>query len=308
MQLFFIVPKIKRYNKNMIYNTLIQRKIKKRLILPQPALLTLYGDYLLDRHEEVGIGSLITLFGNFGLSEHAVRAAVSRMCHAGLLKVRSKGRKSFYSLTKNGHNLLTIGAQRIFVRREAKWDGTWNIVAYSIPERERKTRDTLRRELTWMGFGVLGGSTMVSPYDMTHKVVELAEKLGVTNNAQIFKATQQGLTDARKIVSTCWDLGRIHQKYASFLAEYQPRYEKWLQRLESGVPVEPGEYFVERFTLIHEYRRLPFFDPDLPDELLPEDWLRPKAAALFQDFHDLLTEKATDYVNSVLEAYQRGTK
>ena len=292
----------------MTYNTLVKRKIRKRLMLPQPALLTLYGDYLLNRGEEVGVGSLITLFGNFGLSEHAVRAAVSRMCRAGLLKVRSKGRKSFYSLTKKGHHLLTIGAQRIFVRKDTKWDGTWNIVAYSIPERERNTRDTLRRELIWMGFGVLGGSTMVSPYNMTHEVVELAERLGVTDNVQIFQAEQKGFTDARKLVSTCWDLGRIHQKYASFLAEYLPRYEKWLQRLESGVSIESGEYFVERFTLIHEYRRLPFFDPDLPEELLPEDWLRQKAAALFQDYHDLLTEKATTYVNLVLEAYQRGTK
>ena len=292
----------------MTYNTLVKRKTRKRLILPQPALLTLYGDYLLDRHDEVGIGSLITLFYNFGLSEHAVRAAVSRMCRAGLLKVRKTGRKSFYSLTKSGHDLLTVGAQRIFVRKETKWDGTWNIVAYSIPERDRRTRDTLRRELVWMGFGVLGGSTMVSPYDMTREVVELAERLHVTENIQVFLAKQQGFTDARKIVSTCWDLGRIHHKYAIFLSEYQPRYEKWLQRLESGVSVEPGEYFVERFTLIHEYRRLPFFDPDLPGALLPEDWLRPKAAALFQDFHDLLTEKATDYVNSVLQAYQRGTK
>lgn len=275
------------------------------MILPQPAILTLYGDYLLDRHDEVGIGSLITLFGNFGLSEHAVRAAVSRMCRAGLLKVRTKGRKSYYSLTRNGHTLLTIGAQRIFVRKDTVWDGTWNIVAYSIPEKERKNRDTLRRELVWLGFGVLGGSTMVSPYNMTQEVIDLAEKLHVIEHIQIFQAKQQGLTDARKVVSTCWDLDRIHEKYASFLSEYQPRYERWLQRLNSGETIEAYEYFVERFALIHEYRRLPFFDPDLPDELLPDDWLRPKAARLFQEYHDLLNDKATGYFNSVLEAYQR---
>ena len=287
----------------MTYNTLSSLAIRKHTIRPQSAMLTLYGDYLLDRREEVGVGSLITLFGNFGLSEHAVRSAVSRMCRAGLLKARTIGRKSYYSLSRNGYNLLTKGAQRIFVRKNTRWDGTWNIVAYSIPEQERNIRDTLRRELIWMGYGVLGGSTMVSPYDLTPEVTTLAKKLGITEHIQIFQARQQGQTDAKRVVSTCWDLGRIHTKYASFLAEYQPRFENWLQRLQTDESIEASEYFVERFALIHEYRKLPFYDPDLPDELLPDDWLRPKATALFQEWHDLLTEKATEYFNSVLKAY-----
>jgi phenylacetic acid degradation operon negative regulatory protein len=287
----------------MTYKTLNSKNSQRRTIRPQSAMLTLYGDYILERGDEVGIGSLITLFGNFGLSEQAVRSAVSRMCRAGLLKVRSRGRKSYYSLTPNGHSLLTKGAQRIFVRKDTSWDGTWNIVTYSIPEQERKTRDTLRRELIWMGYGALGGATMISPYDLTREVIELAEKLGVIEHIRIFQARQKGITDARKIISTCWDLGRIHEKYAGFIAEYQPRFDNWLWRLQAGEPVEPSEYFVERFALIHEYRRLPYFDPDLPDELLPEDWLRSRAAALFQEYHDLLTEKANEYFNSVLEAY-----
>jgi len=291
----------------MTYKTLQLPGSRKRIIRPQSAMLTLYGDYLLDRGEEIGIGSLIILFGNFGLSEQAVRSAVSRMCRAGLLKVRSRGksraRKSYYSLTAEGHDLLTTGAQRIFVRKDTSWDGTWNIVTYSIPEHERKTRDTLRRELIWMGYGALGAGTMISPYDLTAEVIELAKKFDVTDRIQIFQARQQGLVDARKVVSTCWDLDRIHDMYAGFLAEYQPRYENWLQRLRAGEPVEESGYFVERFALIHEYRKLPFYDPDLPDELLPEGWLRPGAAALFQKYHDLLTEKANEYFNSVVEAY-----
>jgi len=266
----------------MTYKTLQLQDSRKRTIRPQSAMLTLYGDYLLDRGEEIGIGSLIILFGNFGLSEQAVRSAVSRMCRAGLLKVRSKGRsrgrKSYYSLTTEGHDLLTTGAQRIFVRKNASWDRTWNIVTYSIPEQNRKTRDTLRRELIWMGYGALAGATMISPYDLTAEVIELAEKFGVIERIQIFQARQQGLIDARKVVSTCWDLDRIHEMYAVFIGEYQPRYENWLKKIEAGESVEPGEYFVERFALIHEYRKLPFYDPDLPDRRFDVD--RPRAFAL----------------------------
>ena len=274
---------------------------------PQSAMLTLYGDYLLDRGREIGVGSLIILFGNFGLSEQAVRSAVSRMCQAGLLKVRSRGksrgRKSYYSLTPIGYSLLTKGAQRVFVRKNTNWDGFWNIVTYSIPEQERSRRNTLRRELIWMGYGALGGATMISPYDLTREVIELAENLGVTEYIRIFKAKQQGFPDAKKLISTCWDLSRIHKMYDSFITKYQPRFDEWTQRIKANEPIEACEYFVERFVLIHEYRKLPFYDPDLPDELLPEDWLRSKAATLFQKYHDLLTEKANEYFNSVVEAY-----
>jgi phenylacetic acid degradation operon negative regulatory protein len=60
---------------------------------------------------------------------------------------------------------------------------------------------------------------------------------------------------------------------------------------------------VERFILIHEYRKFPFFDPDLPRALLPENWLRREAAALFHEYHDLLAEKANEYFDSVFKGY-----
>lgn len=272
-------------------------------IRPQSAILTLYGDYLLDRREEIGIGSLITILGNFGLSAQAVRSAVARMSYRGLLTSRSQKKKSYYSLTTEGHKMLTEGAERIFVRKETSWDGNWNIVTYTIPERRRKMRDTLRRELAVMGYGSLGGATFISPYDLSEEVGALVKKLRITEHVQLFRAAQQGATDARQIVALGWDLPRIHERYAWFMDRYEHRYEDRVKRIKAGDPPDAGEYFVERFFLIHEYRRLPFYDPDLPAELLPEGWLRPAAADLFHNYHDLLNEKANEYLRSVMDAY-----
>jgi len=275
------------------------------ILRPQAAMLTLYGDYLLNRGAEIGIGSLIKLLSNLGLSQQAVRSAVSRMCRAGLLKVRRVGRKSYYSLTEEGHSLLTKGAQRIFERKNAHWERTWNIVTYSIPEQRRQARDRLRLELTWMGYGSLSEATWISPYDLTKEVEDLVDRLQVKDYVQIFQARSQGFTDPKKIVSLGWDLSRIHEKYASFIEKYQPKLEDHLRRLRASAPIEPSECFVERFSLIHEYRKLPFFDPDLPTELLPENWLRPKAAALFREYRDLLADKANKYFDSVFGEYCR---
>ena len=265
---------------------------------PQQVVLTLYGDYILHLGGEIGIDTLIKLLANFDLSQQAVRSAISRMSRKGLIKVRRVGRRSYYSLTNHGRTLLTEGARRIFKRKTTKWDGNWNIVTYSIPEKTRETRDIFRRELAWLGYGPLSEATWVSPYDMTAEVNELAEKLNISDRVQIFNARQVGTARPTSIINWCWDLDKIHEKYSVFVEKYQKKLNDHKKRLQAGEVIEPGECFVERFHLIHEYRRLPFYDPDLPIELLPENWLRPQAANIFNEYHDLLAKKANEYFDS----------
>lgn len=288
----------------MTYSTL---GLKKKRFRPQSAILTLYGDYVLDRGGEIGIGSLITLLANFGLSEQAIRSAVSRMCRSGFLTVRRDGRKSYYSLTGETRKQLTEGAQRLFQQKTSHWDGTWNVVTYSVPESRRQARDKLRLELGWMGYGALGEAVWISPYDLTREVEALVRKIGIGKHVQIFNAQHQGHTDPKVIISRCWDLATIHGKYADFLTRYRPLLEEHVKRLEAGLVIEPSQCFVERFKLIHEYRKLSFFDPDLPVVLLPEDWLRPQAAALFHQYHGLLADKANKYFDSVYKDYRTPT-
>ena len=271
---------------------------------PQQVVLTLYGDYILHLGGEIGIDTLIRLLANFDLSQQAVRSAISRMSRKGLIKMRRVGRRSYYSLTNKGRTLLTEGATRIFKRKTNKWDGTWSIVTYSIPEKTRETRDIFRRELGWLGYGALSDATWVSPYDMTREVSELAERLNIENCVQIFSARQVGSANPKDIMNWCWDLDKIHEKYNDFVDKYQRKLKDHRKRLQAGEVIEPGECFVERFHLIHEYRRLPFYDPDLPLELLPRNWLRPQAANIFGEYHDLLANKANEYFDSAFQNYQ----
>ncbi|MFC1946016.1 PaaX family transcriptional regulator C-terminal domain-containing protein [Chloroflexota bacterium] len=270
---------------------------------PRAAMLTLYGDYVRNRDLEIGIGSLIKLLSNFDLSEQSVRSAVSRMCQAGLLKVRHKGVKSYYSLTEEGVGLLKEGERRIFERKSSSWNGYWSVVVYFIPEEKHEDRDTLRRGLIWMGYGPLSTATWISPHDLSKEVEGLAKKLKIKKYVQVFQAKHLGFSIPKTIISRCWDLNRIHKRYANFISEHRAKLEEHRERLSSGESIDPSELFTERFKLIHEYRRLPYFDPDLPEALLPESWLRSQASALFNEYHDMLAEKANNYFDSVLKAY-----
>jgi len=271
---------------------------------PRSALLTLFGDYgLRNSRGEIGIGSLITLLGDFGLSEQAIRCAISRMCRAGIIEARRVNNKSFYSLTAEGRGLLESGKQRIFDRKTNHWSGMWSIVMYSIPENRREVRNRFRQELEWLGYGSLCEATWISPNNLEIEVEKIARKLRVKDNVHVFTAKYIGLAEPGTILERCWDLKLLNKKYEDFINKYRPRLEAYQSRLQEGEEISPRDCFVARFELIHEYRRFPFFDPDIPVELLPANWPRLSAAGIFHTYHSLLTDKANEYFDSVVRNY-----
>ncbi len=272
-------------------------------IRPQSMIVTLYGDYIRHVGGSIWIGGLIRLLGLFGLSQQAVRSTVSRMTRRGLLRIERIGPRSYYSLTEKSARMMEEGAARIFHFHDPRdpWDGKWRLVTYSIPENEREARDRLRQELGWMGFGMLTNALWISPHDDRQAVEQLADALGIRRYVELFTARHDGFARPEEIVARCWDLSSINSKYAAFIAKYEPLYQDHCRVLGNGDDLDPSQYFVRRFTLIHEYRRFPYLDPELPSELLPSDWCGTQAAKLFKDYHDLLAEKANAFFLSIHE-------
>lgn len=267
-------------------------------------IVTLYGDYIRHVGGSIWIGSLIRLLTYFGISQQAVRSTVSRMTRRELLRIDRIGTRSYYSLTEKSARMMEEGAARIFHFHSSRdaWDGQWHLVTYSIPENEREARDRLRQELAWMGFGMLTNALWVSPHDYHHEVEQLADSLGIHSRIELFTARHDGFSRQTDIVARCWDLSRINARYAAFIDKYKPVYEEHCRRLTNGDDLDPSQYFVHRFNLIHEYRRFPYIDPELPEELLPSDWCGDKAATLFREYHDLLADKANAFFNSIYES------
>jgi len=266
----------------------------------QDLVFTLYGDYIRHGGGEAWTGSLIELLGLLGLSEQAVRSTLSRMSRKGWLKGRRVGNRSCYSLTPKSIELLEEGAQRIFQPRSDLWDGRWYLLVYSIPEKERPLRHRLRKRLTWLGFGSLSNATWISPRDRRKEVEGVVNSLGIQGHVEIFSAEHFGFASDQELVERCWNLEDLNRAYAAFIAKYEPDFLDYKRREAEGDGLEPSECFVRRFMLVHEYRSFPYVDPNLPSELLPEEWLGNKATQLFQEYHGLLTAKANAFVGRVL--------
>lgn len=275
----------------------------------QELVFTVYGDYIRHRGGEAWTGSLIELLGLFGLSGQAVRSTLSRMSRKGWLKSRKVGRYSFYSLTSRCIELLEEGAQRIFQPRSDPWNGQWYLLTYSIPESKRSLRRGLRKRLQWLGFGALHQATWISPRDLRPQVEQVVEALNIHPYVELFTAEHHGFSSDEEIVERCWNLKQLNDYYANFIARYGPSFREHQARLMTGNGLTPPECFVQRFMLVHEYRSSPYVDPNLPPELLPDDWLGHRATQLFRQYHDLLSEAAEAFVDAVLaKAPQKESK
>jgi phenylacetic acid degradation operon negative regulatory protein len=266
----------------------------------QDMVFTLYGDYIRHRGGEAWTGSLIELLGLFGVSGQAVRSTLSRMSRKGWLESRRVGRYSFYSQTPKLLQLLEEGARRIFQPRHDPWDGFWYLLTYSIPESKRHLRRRLRKRLLWLGFGALHHATWISPRDLQDEVRQITDTLRARPYVEFFAAEHRCFASDEEIVARCWNLDQLNDYYATFISRYEPPFREHQAQLAAGDSLEPRECFVKRFMLIHEYRFSPYVDPNLPLELLPDDWLGERATRLFQQYHDLLDEKAEVYLDSVL--------
>ena len=140
---------------------------------PPRLLLTLLGDYWWQRTEPLPSSAIVALLGEFGVSDSAARAALSRLTRNGLLVTSKTGRRTFSRLSSRAAAILDDGARRIFSFGAANqpWDGMWSLVAFSIPEDNRAARDALRKQLRWLGFAPLYDALWVSPRDHAAEVI-----------------------------------------------------------------------------------------------------------------------------------------
>lgn len=298
-------------------------------------LFDLYGDFATEgeRPGSLRLGALVALGRVLGVSETAVRSAAARLVHDGWLRTERRGRESIYTLTARGRQLIEEGRRRIFSPPDATWDGTWHLVALSVPEARRDVRDRMRKALAWLGFGSPSSALYLSPHDRGREVLALAEELGAGEYVQLYRATAIWPGDPRALVSRAWaDLAAVNARYAEFVRRFGPRLDAFRPSARAALSTFDGRSdaetvrqerpaasqmlarsdeqsasivltgahaFRERFALANQFRKCLFGDPDLPAELLPARWQGARARALFLEYHHLVTPAAMDYFDRV---------
>lgn len=269
-----------------------------RPIRTQFLIFTLFGEYVVQRGGKIWTSSLLHLMSLLDLNERAVRSTLSRMSQKGWIKAEKFGRCSRYYVTPQGYALLTEGHQRIFETAYQDWDGRWYMVFYSLPENKRRKRHALRTKFAWLGFGRAAPGTWISPHDRRGELLSIIDDLEVESYVNVFSGTYFGPSSVEELVQRCWDLEALEEQYRDFIANHQPEYEKYLAIADCQSSQE--ELFVRRFWLTHDFQSFPLKDPNLPTELLPQDWIGFTARKLFDDYRQFLSAKVDAFVDDIV--------
>lgn len=236
-------------------------------------LMTVLGEFVFPLGGSAWTRTMISLLARLGVRDKAARQALARMHDRGMLTREPVGRQTRWTLTAETRAVLQAGAQRIygFGRQERPWDGTWVVLLASVPERERNVRYRMNLGLTWGGFGSIGQGIWLSPWAQHEDVaVDLLGELGV--EATSFHAQLGRLGSGQRLAASAWDLGELRSRYEDFLSGTGP---------DVAASSPDGDQAAELARLVHQWRRFPLLDPDLPTELLPSDWPGPVAAQRF---------------------------
>ncbi|MFE2378221.1 PaaX family transcriptional regulator C-terminal domain-containing protein [Streptomyces sp. NPDC059398] len=290
---------------------------------PRQFIVTVYGLYSragLDSetgaHAESGgggwlsVATLIGLLADLGIEAPAVRSSISRLKRRGLLRSERRNGSAGYALSDEGLAVLREGDRRIFRRERATPDDGWLLAVFSVPESERSKRHLMRSRLTRLGFGTASAGVYIAPAHLYGATAEMLRRLDLDGYADLFRADHLAFGPLDEKVREWWDLDQLESLYGEFVRKHA----RVLDRLPTGAGAEtdsgagsgadpgadPGaaerDAFVDYVRVLTDWRQLPYLDPGLPAELLPDHWVGIRAAELFFTLQSRLEAGARAHV------------
>lgn len=236
-------------------------------------LLTILGEFVLPRRGSIWTSTIIDGLATLDIGERNARQAAARLGEDRLLVAERVGRMTRWHLTERAQRLLTDGSRRIygFGTDAPVWGRRWLVVITSISEDERAKRHQLRTRLGFAGFGFLGPGIAISPHvEREPTANEVLRDLGLDGSAVVFVAETGSLVPDAQLIDRAWDLDGLAARYRSFLDAFGVR-----------EAADGAAAFAAVVDLVHEWRRFPFDDPEIPADLLPADWPGVAARTLF---------------------------
>lgn len=139
--------------------------------------------------------------------------------------------------------------------KNKSWDRKWRVVIFDIEEKEKITRNSLRRKLISLGFGKIQKSVYVSPLDVLSDLKEFLDNVGLYGEVVVFEAKEILGFGSKTLAQEVWQLDKLNKAYEELIGEIE----------NQTSPVEKNKIKEKFFQLLLK-------DPMLPEELLPENW------------------------------------
>ncbi len=251
-------------------------------LAPRRLILSLYGLYARPEGNWLSVAALVALMEDLGVDSAAVRSSVSRLKKRGVLEPVRRDGSAGYALSEDALAVLRAGDERIWSRPRATAADGWLVVVFSVPEAEREKRHALRSLLTRLGFGTAAPGVWVAPGTSYDETLAALERQGLAAYTEFFRGDYLGVGDVAARMAQWWDLDALAALYDEFDDTHRP-----LLGLRNP---SPREAFTAYVPMLTAWRRLPYLDPGLPLEHLPDDWAGVTAGELFTALDERLRE------------------
>ncbi|NDZ82871.1 PaaX family transcriptional regulator [Streptomyces sp. SID10853] len=261
---------------------------------PRQFIVTVYGLYSRTEGGWLSVATLIGLLADLGIEAPAVRSSISRLKRRGLLRAERRNGSAGYALSDEGLSVLREGDRRIFRRDRATPSDGWLLAVFSVPESERSKRHLMRSRLTRLGFGTASAGVYIAPAHLYDATAEMLRRLELDGYADLFRADHLAFGPLEEKVRQWWDLDQLELLYGEFVRKHGGV----LDRLPAAAGTGPAgrDAFVDYVRVLTDWRQLPYLDPGLPAELLPDGWVGIRAADLFFTLRSRLEDGARAYV------------
>jgi phenylacetic acid degradation operon negative regulatory protein len=257
--------------------------------------MTLMGDVVVPHGGEVWLGALIQLAAPLGIGDRLVRTSVYRLKSEGWIDARRDGRRSYYQLTPSGANTTRQAERRIYHAPENTWSGAWHLIFVGSTMISQVQRNELKKQLRWLGFGLLGPNMFGHPVANLQPVRQLLKDMGLEQSVMIMYSRtigEAGSKAAQDMAQQCCDLDDLERQYRAFNGLYGDFAEQAVDN--------PMDSFILRLMIIHDFRRILLRDPTLPEALLPEDWQGSMAFNLCARIYRNVWAASEQFIETVL--------
>ena len=274
--------------------TLIKNFAQSRPMHANSLLISIYGDTICPHGGTIWLGSLIKLVEPLGISQRLVRTSVFRLAEKGILQSKQVGRRSYYSLTDRAFRQFTSASKRIYASQSQPWDKQWRLVLTSLGKLTNEQRETVRKELFWLGFSRITPGVYVHPIADTNEIQRLIAELGLEDDVALLTASAANIDQipmSNTLISECFNRDNSEHDYQALISDFQAVYAA---ASKAGM-LDPKLCFLVKTLLIHRFRHILLREPELPDDVIEERAASSEARKLTGDLYQLITPRADEY-------------
>ena len=280
--------------------SLVETFAKTRPIHANSLILTIYGDTVCPRGGSIWLGSLIKLVEPLGINQRLVRTSVFRLSEKNVLQSKQVGRRSYYSLTDRAVRQFASASKRIYAAKPLEWDEQWRLVLTSLGNISAEQRETVRKELYWLGFNRITTGVYGHPTIDFEEVKRLIREMGLEQNIVILKASAADSTRSpvtNRLLSQCIDLEPSNEKYTDLINDFKGILKAAKQESE----LDPALCFLVKTLLINRFRLILLKEAEIPDELLAKNAISRRARILVSELYQVIQAPADEYFTHVSE-------